>query len=160
MWADGSRYEGEWYDDAKQGRGSCVYAVDGGCSGYFLRCFPMLNQPAIIYVTLDAPEYSWCSGDVFEGFMEGNTRHGPCTYTFFNGQRHEFQWSDGCCPEFNEAQRRVLDGFSVVSAILEQIGVGGLGGVGAALQSFRRGGELLSMMRTVSGILGCDSRQV
>jgi hypothetical protein len=38
VWADGSRYEGEWYDDAKQGRGSCVYAVDGGCSGYFLRC--------------------------------------------------------------------------------------------------------------------------
>lgn len=92
--------------------------------------------------------------------MDGNIRHGPCTYTFFNGQRLECQWSDGCCPEFNEAQRRVLAGFSVVSAILEQIGVGGQGGVGAALQGFRRGGELLSALRTVSDILGCDSRQV
>ncbi len=32
-WSDGSLYEGEWRDDARHGRGVCVYAVDGCCEG-------------------------------------------------------------------------------------------------------------------------------
>jgi hypothetical protein len=33
LWCDGSRYDGEWREDVRQGRGVCVYAVDGGCEG-------------------------------------------------------------------------------------------------------------------------------
>ncbi len=86
-------------------------------------------------------DYSWCAGDVFDGCMSGNTRHGPCSYTFFNGRRLECQWNNGRCPEFNETQKAVLAGFSIVAAALERIGVAGQGGAGAALRSFRRAGE-------------------
>ena len=41
IWADDNRYEGEWYEDARQGRGVCVYAADGGCEGMRLRVWPL-----------------------------------------------------------------------------------------------------------------------
>ena len=74
--------------------------------------------------------------------MAGNTRHGPATYTFFNGRQLECQWNNGRCPEFNEAQREVVGGFSVVEGVLRLVGVAGQGGLGAALQRFRSHGEV------------------
>jgi hypothetical protein len=93
-----------------------------------------------IQLTRDAAGYNWSAGDVFDGFMEGNTRHGPCIYTFFNGLRLECHWSQGSCPQFNEVQQAVLAKFSVGAAILQRIGVGGTGGVAAAVQRLRAGG--------------------
>ena len=88
------------------------------------------------------PDYTWSAGDVFDGCMAGGARHGPCTYTFFNGRRINCEWKNGHCPEFNEQQQIVLAEFSKSKDILEKIGIGGEGGVTAAVQRFRTGGEL------------------
>lgn len=87
-------------------------------------------------------DYTWSAGDVFDGCMSGGARHGPCTYTFFNGRRINCEWRNGHCPEFNEQQQTVLAEFSKSKDILEKIGIGGEGGVTAAVQRFRIGGEL------------------
>ena len=101
-----------------------------------------LDSTGTSHVTRNASGYTWNAGDVFDGFMEGNIRHGACTYTFFNGQRLECQWIHGRCSEFNQAQHAVLAKFSVCATILQRIGVGGQGGVAAAEQRFRTAGVL------------------
>ena len=86
--------------------------------------------------------YTWCAGDVFDGHMDANVRHGACTYTFFDGRQLDCQWTHGYCAEFNEVQRQVLAKFSVSEAVLRVVGVGGEGGLTAAVQRFRAAGEL------------------
>lgn len=98
------------------------------------------------FYSFPCADYCWSAGDVFDGCMSGNARHGPCTYTFFNGLRLECVWNRGHCSEFKDVQRSVLAQFSISSSTLEKIGVGGQAGVRAVVQSFRMAGEFYSIV--------------
>jgi hypothetical protein len=86
--ATGCVYEGEHSHGKLHGRASCQYAVDG--------------RPD----QLDL-DYSWNSGDHFVGNVAHGFRDGPCTYTFFNGEKFACTWVKGRCPEFNARQQAV-----------------------------------------------------
>jgi hypothetical protein len=89
--ADGTSYEGDFVEDEKHGRGVEKYASNGKTARSGL-------------------DFTWNAGDEFDGGFSRSVRHGPCTYTFFNGERFECTWQHGRCAEFNAQQSIVIQG--------------------------------------------------
>lgn len=86
--SNGNSYQGAVSNDLQHGKGVWMYAVDGSVSQSNGGC-------------------SYNAKDKFEGFFRANKRHGPCKYTFFNGETFECTFVDGHCPEFVERQAAV-----------------------------------------------------
>jgi hypothetical protein len=99
-WADGSVFEGLFLNGCKHGHGSITFAVDGNNRA------PELVASASQCVQQEW--YSWKAGDSALITYKADKRHGPCTYTFFNGETFECEWVDGVCPEFSARQLQVL----------------------------------------------------
>jgi len=88
LFADGRCYEGEWRKGLAEGKGVLTYAVDGRVVAELGGC-------------------SYNANDKIDGVFRANKRHGPCKYTFFNGETFECTFVDGRCPEFEARQAAV-----------------------------------------------------
>jgi hypothetical protein len=87
-YANGRKYDGSFKNDKYEGRGVFTYTVSG-------------NVP---------DEYGGCSLDAkdkINGVFKAGKRHGPCTYTFFNGETFRCFFLEGRCAEFDERQAAV-----------------------------------------------------
>ena len=113
---DGSKrsvYEGDWRFGQRHGRGKITFSNGTVYKGEF-DSDHMHGQFTIAYAADGRPadpslDYSWSAGDKLDCLIKKNTRHGACTYTFFNGETIVCRWVDGHCPEFSARQRLVLD---------------------------------------------------
>jgi hypothetical protein len=85
MYANQSFYNGQWRNGLKHGSGVSVYKTSGGVENY-----------------------TWSAGDIFDGEFADNKRHGPCEYTWFNGQKMRCVWENGSCPEWSKRNAEIL----------------------------------------------------
>jgi hypothetical protein len=53
-------------------------------------------------------DYSWSAGDIFDGEFVDNIRHGPCEYTWFNGEKLRCVWDNGKCPEWSLKNAEIM----------------------------------------------------
>jgi hypothetical protein len=131
--ADGSVFEGGFLDGQKNGLGSIIFACDGSTlsksANYEAEVWEPLGSEAGVSVLKSAvgassflgqsleslriasvtePSYSWKASERAIISYLKDKRHGPCTYTFFNGETFECNWVHGVCPEFVTRQREVL----------------------------------------------------
>ena len=82
--ADGYRYEGEWRDNLKHGRGKCVFPNGDEYEGEF-----ELDKAAGQGV------FTRPNGNRYEGSYRDDKSNGWGVYTFATGDRFEGQWRDG-----------------------------------------------------------------
>jgi hypothetical protein len=80
-----SFYSGHWRNGLKHGKGVSVYKTSGTFS-----------------------DYVWSAGDIFDGEFVDNLRHGPCEYTWFNGEKLRCVWNNGKCPEWSMKNAEII----------------------------------------------------
>ena len=83
-WANGSRYEGEWRDDDLNGFGTMTYASSSRYEGEWR------DDERNGFGTM-----TYASGSRYEGEWRDGEQHGFGTMTYASGSRYEGEWRDG-----------------------------------------------------------------
>ena len=81
---DGHRYEGEWRNDRRHGRGTCTWPNGTRYEGKW-RSGRHHGQGS----------KEWPDGDRYKGGWRVGKRHGRGTYTWSDGRRYEGEWNNG-----------------------------------------------------------------
>ena len=84
MWTDGSKYDGEWYENKIQGFGTMVWPDGRMYQGEWFH-----NEMTGIGL------YSWHDGRKFVGEYKAGEKQGYGIYKFANGALHLGYWVDG-----------------------------------------------------------------
>ena len=79
VYKNGDRYEGNWKNDKKEGKGTYYFTQKGDIyKGYFLNDYP--NGKGIYY---------YKNGDRYEGMFKDGKKDGECIFTYANGGRYK-----------------------------------------------------------------------
>jgi hypothetical protein len=77
----GNKYEGEWKDGKKHGKGKMVFANGHSYTGDWINDMATGEGISI-----------WTNGDRYEGQMKDGQRHGKGSYHFANGDKYTGDW--------------------------------------------------------------------
>jgi hypothetical protein len=104
----GDLYVGEFHDGLKHGHGTYKYANQSFYNGLW-KNGKKEGKGVSVYKTSGSVEnYGWSAGDIFDGEYAENIRHGPCEYTWFNGDKLRCVWVHGKCPEWTKMNDDIL----------------------------------------------------
>ena len=84
IWSNGDKYEGEFVDGIRQGRGVLITTDGDRYEGEWRDS--QLNGNV---------KYIKCNGTIYEGQMVNGEKEGQGTIVFENGNRYEGSWKDG-----------------------------------------------------------------
>jgi hypothetical protein len=113
--ACGDTYFGEFSDGLKNGSGTYIYGNQSFYNGQWSNGLKHGSGVSVYKTSGGVENYTWSAGDIFDGNFAENKRHGPCEYTWFNGQKMHCVWKDGLCPEWSQRNAEILQSISIHS---------------------------------------------